>query len=202
MILFVWLLITQIKQVIRDWETLDYLKIKANKVSTKEEIEDFPKGFIPYPLALRMKALGYKEPCLAWYVSEKYGLELGKVKFDDLIKDGLLAPTWQSAFRWFRKNYNLFGEVYYDSTGGFVKGKIPNDWEPNYRWEIREPIGVRYSSNYRVTDVEGKLRRLATNRDKVRKDCYEQLSLVEVQKKLKNLKLNIILIIKKKLKEF
>jgi len=74
-------------------------------------MKNLESEFVPYPLALRMKVLGYKEPCLAWYVSEKYGLELGEVKFGDLIKDGLLAPTWRSAFRWFRKKYGLYSWI-------------------------------------------------------------------------------------------
>ena len=63
------------------------------------------KEFVPYDLALRLKALGFDEPCLAWFVSEEHGLEFGAVVKSDLIKEGLLAPTWQSAFRWFREEY-------------------------------------------------------------------------------------------------
>ncbi len=37
------------------------------------------KEFIPYEQALALKELGFDEPCFAWYVSEKHGLEYGKV---------------------------------------------------------------------------------------------------------------------------
>jgi hypothetical protein len=63
------------------------------------------KEFVAYALALRMKLIGFDEPCLAWFVSESYGLELGNVVKSDLIKDAVLAPLFQQAFRWFREKY-------------------------------------------------------------------------------------------------
>ena len=44
--LAIWLIIDQRKQVVKDWDTLEYLKKRANEVSTKEEIEEFHKEFI------------------------------------------------------------------------------------------------------------------------------------------------------------
>lgn len=44
-ILLGWALYNTMKQSKKDWETLDYLKDKATKVNTKEEIEDFHKEF-------------------------------------------------------------------------------------------------------------------------------------------------------------
>lgn len=44
--LFVWATINLRKQVIKDWNTLEELKKKANEVSSKEEIEEFHKEFI------------------------------------------------------------------------------------------------------------------------------------------------------------
>jgi hypothetical protein len=61
------------------------------------------KEFVPYELAVKLEQLGFDEPCFAWYVSESYGLEYGKVVKSDLIKDGIVAPTFSQAFRWFRE---------------------------------------------------------------------------------------------------
>jgi hypothetical protein len=58
------------------------------------------KEFIPYEQALELKELGFDEPCFAWYVSESYGLEYGEVIKSDLIRDGIVAPTYSQAFRW------------------------------------------------------------------------------------------------------
>lgn len=85
------------------------------------------KEFIPYPIALRMKQLGFDNvPCLAvWYNVP----ELDDYEFFDFsnhfshqhyetqyyankgFKDAVLAPTWYSAFAWFRERYNLHSRV-------------------------------------------------------------------------------------------
>ena len=65
------------------------------------------KEFIPYEQALALKELGFNEPCFAWYVSESYGLEYGEVIKSDLIRDGIVAPTYSQAFRWFREKHNI-----------------------------------------------------------------------------------------------
>jgi hypothetical protein len=65
------------------------------------------KEFVPYELALKLKQLGFDEPCFAWYVSESYGLAYGEAVKSDLIKDGIVAPTFSQAFRWFREKQFL-----------------------------------------------------------------------------------------------
>ena len=67
------------------------------------------KEFTTYNQALALKELGYNEPCLAWYVSKDYGLEIGKVIQTDLIKDAVVAPTFYQAFKWFREKHSLYG---------------------------------------------------------------------------------------------
>ena len=67
--------------------------------------------FVPYELAVKLNVLGFDEPCFAWYVSKEHGLELGSVLKSDLIKEGLLAPTYSQAFRWFREKYNAVCEI-------------------------------------------------------------------------------------------
>ena len=78
------------------------------------------KEFVPYTLALRIKALGYDEPSFAWYVSESYGLEYGKVTNTDLIKDGVIAPTFSQAFRWFRDEHSLKSWVEEHTINTFI----------------------------------------------------------------------------------
>jgi len=71
--------------------------------------------FVPYGLALKLKQLGFDNPCFAWYVSESYGLEYGKAVKSDLIKDGLVAPTFSQAFRWFREKQFLIDVTSHNS---------------------------------------------------------------------------------------
>jgi hypothetical protein len=85
------------------------------------------KEFVPYELALRLGSLGFDEPCIAWYVSKSYGLEYGKVIKPDLIKEAVLAPLFQQAFRWFReKGYLIRFSSHDDSIHDFyIK------WQPS-----------------------------------------------------------------------
>jgi len=62
------------------------------------------KEFVTYPLALRMKQLGFNEPCL-----KSYGID-GLLNMHD-HEMYLSAPLFQQAFRWFRENYNWTIEV-------------------------------------------------------------------------------------------
>jgi hypothetical protein len=70
--------------------------------------------FIPYELALRMKQLGFDEPCFAWY----YGKDLWIVDQEESKPmnyrqnpirggNGIFAPLYQQAFRWFREKYGI-----------------------------------------------------------------------------------------------
>ncbi len=62
-------------------------------------MENLQKDFIPYGLALKMKQLGFDEPCLKSYGDD------GLLNQNDHSLY-LSAPLYQQAFRWFRhKNY-------------------------------------------------------------------------------------------------
>jgi hypothetical protein len=77
------------------------------------------KEFVPYDKALRMKALGFDEPCFGKYLSSIQSdwkefeliLEMGmNEEFEDnrniyLLEQACSAPTFSQAFRWFREKY-------------------------------------------------------------------------------------------------
>ena len=44
--LFVWLVVSSMKQSKKDWATVRYLEDKSYRVNTKEEIEQFHKEFV------------------------------------------------------------------------------------------------------------------------------------------------------------
>ena len=67
------------------------------------------KEFVTYELALRMKQLGFDEPCLMQYnksglVENIYGSFKNSYFNHD---DQVTAPLYQQAFRWFREKYGL-----------------------------------------------------------------------------------------------
>jgi len=79
---------------------------------------DIRNEFVPIELADRLQLLGFNEPCIAWY----YGKDLWMVdqKESEPINyrqnpirggNGILAPTFSQAFRWFREKYNLRGFI-------------------------------------------------------------------------------------------
>ena len=57
------------------------------------------KEFVPYELALRMKQLGFDQPCMA---SKDMNNDKGLIQL----------PLYQQAFRWFREKYDLDSEIY------------------------------------------------------------------------------------------
>ena len=76
------------------------------------------KEFVPYELAVKLKALGFDKPCFGLYAPPSktvflhhYGLLTAK--------EQVLAPLYQQAFRWFREKYDLVSWV--RRRPGFVK---------------------------------------------------------------------------------
>jgi hypothetical protein len=71
---------------------------KNGKTSSME------KEFVPYELALRMKALGFKERCIMhWWKGKLSYYQMG-----DFSPTHTSAPTYSQAFRWFREKYGLY----------------------------------------------------------------------------------------------
>lgn len=72
------------------------------------------KEFVPYEEALKLKQLGFDEPCFATYVFKKLfiGEFLNSMSFELCEKTEVFpAPTYSQAFRWFREKYGLIGWV-------------------------------------------------------------------------------------------
>jgi len=91
------------------------------------------REFLTYEQSLGMRAIGFTEPCLAYY--DKDGDFLGDISvnedtdnlytnadfvmYQDFKVADVSAPTFSQAFRWFREKYNLIGLV----EGGYDNGK-------------------------------------------------------------------------------
>jgi hypothetical protein len=61
------------------------------------------KEFVPYEQALELKELGFDDDYIACYSSD------GKLHSNEIwkFKEGVKAPLYQQAFRWFREKYKL-----------------------------------------------------------------------------------------------
>lgn len=98
------------------------------------EVELVQPDFTLYPEAFQLKELGFDEPCFAWYVSESYGLEYGEVIKSDLIRDGIVAPTYSQAFRFFRENYDIHYSI--------DRERSQHDHKWGYNWSLYNYTGI------------------------------------------------------------
>lgn len=77
-------------------------------------MEELEKDFVPYELAVKLKRIGFNEPCLAsWsntYELQSYvELKLGYII--DGPQNYINAPTFSQVFKWFREKYGLYSWV-------------------------------------------------------------------------------------------
>ena len=94
------------------------------------------KEFIPYDRALRMKALGFDEPCFGiFFPSDKSWKDL---KFRNSQQDNIVAsPTFSQAFRWFREKYDMAHQVTYAGAKGRYNA-FTDDWVYDSNGELKE----------------------------------------------------------------
>ena len=105
------------------------------------------REFLTYEQSLGMRAIGFNEPCLAYY--DKDGDFLGDISvnedtdnlytnadfvmYQDFKVADVSAPTFSQAFRCFREKYDLFGVVEgkgYDHKRYYVYS-INGKWHPS-----------------------------------------------------------------------
>ena len=85
------------------------------------------KEFVPYDLAVKLKELGFDEPCMGVYYGDvediQFTLNVRETQYyaQKGYKDGVLAPTFSQAFRWFREKYGLCNFIKF-SGDGFCSG--------------------------------------------------------------------------------
>lgn len=67
-------------------------------------MEDLKDLFIPFEESKEMQELGFDEPCLGSWWNNKFLLfKEHESQLSSSIGDSILAPTWDQAFNWFRK---------------------------------------------------------------------------------------------------
>ena len=102
------------------------------------------KEFVTYELSLRLKELGFDEPCFGrYYYKESYPMLNPQSEETELVFEfgkyirqtevTLLAPLYSQAFRWFREKYQLHNGIYpyYDEYEFQIK---------DFRLPINTPI--------------------------------------------------------------
>jgi hypothetical protein len=111
--------------------------------------------FVPYELSLKLKAIGFDEPCLAIYRrGSLYGsgtsvnryYEDGDWKLDKnsdytgALDQWVAAPTFSQAFRWFREKYKLINIMEYYNEWNYEILRIDENIS-----EPQDDLGIDYT---------------------------------------------------------
>jgi len=92
--------------------------------------------FVSYEIALKLKELGFNEPCFDNYnsIGELWQMRLNKQSTVDMA---CLAPLYQQVFRWFRKQFN------WQSSIEATKDQLDHELGYNY-WIWNSETGEEY----------------------------------------------------------
>lgn len=77
--------------------------------------------FVPYELAVKLKALGFDEPCI-YYVDKNnnsyiYNFQTHPDEFIEWCGVNVIpTPTFSQCFRWFREKYDLYHSIGLDNS--------------------------------------------------------------------------------------
>ena len=78
--------------------------------------------FTPYDRALKLKELGFNEPCLTFFTAKGIiykSLDFNGLRLDRLYHNECLAPTFSQAFRWFREEYEYCSYIKEVTKGSY-----------------------------------------------------------------------------------
>jgi hypothetical protein len=100
-------------------------------------MENLQKDFLPYELSLKMKQLGFDEPCLAKYITSDLVVKgcykdshilHALFEENEICEAHILVPTFSQAFRWFREKGYLISFSSHDNNihDFYVK------WQPSH----------------------------------------------------------------------
>lgn len=127
--------------------------------------------FIPYQEALELKELGFNQPCFGFYneicedndkagCSGKFtnmcGWTIGRENTDDLSSRDfiVIAPLYQQAFDWFRKEHNALAIIFNDD-GDVEFGNICFNYEIRFiTITFKEKQKSSVVGNYRYNTYE------------------------------------------------
>ena len=124
-------------------------------------MDSIEKEFVSMDLALRLKALGFKERVLTYYEDGKPKLHtaIEGWDFNSSFLNCVSRPTFSQAFRWFRAKYSICVEIH-ETT----------DWEEdNESWSF-------VIFKYRLGDNDGMISSI------IDYDTYEEAELACLEK--------------------
>lgn len=100
--------------------------------------------FVPYEVALKLKQLGFDEPCYS--LCNSVGEFIMSTDLADYNKLPFTsAPSYSQAFRWFREKYSLFVNFPIDQTSKpkfcyhiveYYEDEVTWEWKDNWGWSF------------------------------------------------------------------
>ena len=107
------------------------------------------KEFVPYELAVKLKELGFDEPCFGWY-DGRYIVSINqnycKNSEEWLNTIHCAAPLYQQAFRWLREKYGLYSTIMFR-----VSAEDNNEY---WDWLIKgEEVVYRHFKTYEEAEL-------------------------------------------------
>jgi len=104
------------------------------------------KEFVIHPLALRMKELGFNEPCFAffngkyhdWLIDDNNGLNSPTINPNKDIGRCVKRPTYSQAFRWFREKHELETDIIFHTD--YLKNGDKNVYEVNIQNKVSNEL--------------------------------------------------------------
>jgi len=76
--------------------------------------------FVTYEIAKELRELGFNESCFGYYTTyfKSDGHHCCKVVSSSINDEWYtIAPLWQQAFEWFRKEHNVLATIYSNASG-------------------------------------------------------------------------------------
>jgi hypothetical protein len=77
------------------------------------------KEFVPHEQALKLKELGFDEPCFGLYHKDGFLSLTISISHEQYYGQECLAPTYQQAFRFFRDKNNLEYQISKSANGNY-----------------------------------------------------------------------------------
>jgi hypothetical protein len=93
------------------------------------------KEFVPYDLAIKLKELGFNEPCFGWYDGRyiaSINQDYCKNSEEWLNTIHCATPTFSQCFRWFREKHKLHSNVIIGKINFGFKIQYLSDYTNNW----------------------------------------------------------------------
>ena len=106
------------------------------------------KEFVPYELAVKLKKLGFDEPCLFAFDNCSTPMRCSDLRTNEQKFNGVnynsssytSQPTFSQAFRWFREKYNINGYqfIYQTMNSGYALQSMEENDQTDFYFKTYE----------------------------------------------------------------